>query len=118
MLHSFFRKFTHVSPKSPKLVRVIGYASSILAVGAIIFFLRWSIPPPVCDNVLMIRSGMADFGPDPGVVPDEMEQVRYGIRVIYTKYHHTNMTDSGPPEVKKEIAKIVEQFLIDNERCP
>jgi hypothetical protein len=61
---------------------------------------------------------MTDFLPDPHVVPDEDEQRWHHIKVVYTKWHHTNMTDSGPSHVKKEIIKEVEKFLDENEGCP
>ena len=70
-----------------------------------------------CNIALMIRSGHHDFLPDPKIVPDEFEQWQYRIKVVYTKWHHTNMTDSGPFLVKREIAREVNKFLDENEGC-
>jgi len=90
----------------------------VVLIGCIVGWLLYvNKIPQLCNNALMIRSGMPDFLPDPGVVPDEEEQVRFRIKVIYTRYHHTNMTDSGPYLVKREIAREVKQFLDENQGC-
>lgn len=65
----------------------------------------------------MIRSASNDFLPDEGVVPYKDDQKKYGIKVVLTKWHHTNMTDKGPLLVKKEITKEVEKFLDENVGC-
>lgn len=67
----------------------------------------------------MIRSeSYPSFYANSGIVPDEDEQREHGIKVVHTKFHHTNMTDNGPVWVKKEISLIINQFLDENEGCP
>jgi predicted component of type VI protein secretion system len=67
--------------------------------------------PKEFKRVLMIRSDSLDFEADYGVVPTPREADQFGIEVYYLKSHHTDMTDKGSPETKREINKAVKKFL-------
>ncbi len=64
-------------------------------------------------KILSLRSKDARFVPDPGVVPDDDECAKTGIEVIKTGAQHTDMTDSGPDEVKAKIQDVLDRFLSD-----
>jgi len=61
-------------------------------------------------NVLSIRG--SDFPADKGVLPTELEVSEYGICVVkIPKSKHNDMSDFGPEWLKKEMSRLVKQFL-------
>ena len=64
-------------------------------------------------KILSFRS--KDWKPDPGVVPSDALCERMGIKVVRTDAQHTDMSDRGPLNVKKEIVGALEQFLNSTE---
>ena len=64
-------------------------------------------------KILSFRSN--DWKPDPGVVPNDALCERLGIKVVRTAAQHTDMSDRGPVNVKKEIVGALEQFLNSTE---
>jgi hypothetical protein len=65
-------------------------------------------------KILSFRSKDPNFVPDAGVVPDDEECNKTGIELIKTGARHTDMTDSGPDEVKQKIQDALDQFLSDD----
>lgn len=64
-------------------------------------------------KILSFRSKDSRFMPDPGVVPDDDECAKTGIQVVKTGAQHTDMTDTGPDEVKARIQNALDDFLSD-----
>ena len=62
-------------------------------------------------KILSFRSKDNNFRPDPGVVPDDEECARTGIRLVKTGAQHTDMSDRGPDEVKARIQNALDSFL-------
>jgi len=62
-------------------------------------------------RILSFRSQDPAFKPDPGVVPDQEVCDKAGILVVNTGFHHVEMSDRGPDDVKASISSTVDQFL-------
>lgn len=60
-------------------------------------------------KILSLRSN--DWKPDPGVVPNDALCKEAGIEVVHTDAQHTEMSDRGPPMVRREIVGALEKFL-------
>lgn len=66
-------------------------------------------------KILSFRSN--DWKPDPGVVPNDALCKEVGIEVVHTDAQHTDMSDRGPPVVKREIASALEKFLDEADKA-
>ncbi|MBN9599820.1 MAG: alpha/beta fold hydrolase [Afipia sp.] len=65
-------------------------------------------------KILSFRSTDPHFKPDPGVVPSDEECRKAGIKVVTTRYQHTDMSDRGPESLKVSIENELSKFLTDD----
>jgi hypothetical protein len=62
-------------------------------------------------KILSFRSKDNRFTPDSGVVPDDEECAKTGIKLVRTGALHTDMSDRGPDAVKERIQNALDSFL-------
>jgi len=67
-------------------------------------------------KILSFRSKDPVFKADPGVVPDDDTCEQTGITVVNTGFHHTDMSDRGPDNVKTSIQGVLDKFLEDDSK--
>ena len=67
-------------------------------------------------KILSFRSKDPVFKADPGVVPDNETCEQSGITVVNTGFHHTDMSDRGPENVKTSIQGVLDKFLEDDSK--
>jgi hypothetical protein len=65
-------------------------------------------------KILSFRSTDPHFKPDPGVVPSDEICREAGIKVVTTRYQHTDMSDRGPESLKVSIENELSKFLTDD----
>jgi hypothetical protein len=71
---------------------------------------RVALPRAANIHVLTIRA--SDEPPDPGVVPSEEEQRRYGTCVVHIdSARHYDMQDGGSEQLKADITSMISTFL-------
>src|SRR3979409_28474 len=64
-------------------------------------------------KILSFRSKDPVFKPDPGVVPADEDCGKSGITGVNPGYHHVDMSDRGPDNVKSTIQGMRDKFLND-----
>jgi len=64
-------------------------------------------------KILSFRSKDPNFKADPGVLPTPEQAKADGIDIVNTQFQHTDMSDRGPPFVKKNIQATLDKFLSD-----
>jgi dienelactone hydrolase len=71
---------------------------------------RMPIPRSSTPRILSIRADQ--FEADPGVLPGEEEQKKYGIQIIQLKNtRHDDLCDLGNPVAKQKVDSVVMRFL-------
>jgi hypothetical protein len=77
---------------------------------------RVALPQTSHLKVLSIRA--SDFEADPGVLPTNEEQRKFGICITTIPgARHNDMYDAGPVELKTSISQIIEAFLQPESAC-